>query len=172
MRFSLLAFALLAPISIATGQGSAQAAKRAFEFRGNTLGQPMNFMPNPCSAASCYSFNDHIGESEVDISYGVIDGRMEGVTLFFKADEFDDLVTAFTAKWGKPTRVQSEPYHTQGGLKTTNTILTWSFAQGNLNLRHFGSSITDGTAAIYTTRYLRAREAKETEKAKAAQSDM
>lgn len=167
--------ALARPSAAQSGRQATTPTRTApnFEFRGNTFGKPLVNGPPRCSEGSCYSFNDHIGPSKVTLSYQILDGAFERLIFLFKPRDFDDLLTAFTEKWGAPVAVTSPPFRTVGGTSTTNTVAEWKFSDGELTLQRYGPSLTDGAAQIASPKSERASEEKRREEAaQAAKKDM
>ncbi|MHA0319032.1 hypothetical protein ACXY7D_11920 [Sphingomonas melonis] len=52
---------------------------------------------------------------------------------------FSDLADAFKAKYGAPTKTETEKWQNKMGATFDNTVLTWQFDDGRLELRAMGN---------------------------------
>lgn len=71
-------------------------------------------------------------------------GRLSGIYGTFSGSDFPTIATAFGAKYGEPCKREDRDWQSRGGVKTTNTIITWCFRTGRLRLESHGASLLEG----------------------------
>lgn len=78
-----------------------------------------------------------------------VDGQFVGADVVWPAGGFAIVRAALEAKHGQPSNVVEEDFKTQGGLASTNTVVTWKLAAGGyVRITRFSGSITEGSVKI------------------------
>ena len=120
-------------------------------------------------------FEDYIGPVHVKVYLGFLpdrpvkpESKLGHVSLSFKPDDYETLKQIFVERYGKPTALQHEPYKTQGGAESVNEIVMWKGPHSFIDLRRYGSRITEGSAMMGTNESLDAFSKKRAEEIKDA----
>ena len=102
-------------------------------------------------------FEDSIGPVHVKVYLGFLpdrpvkpESKLGQVSFSFKPQDFETLKEIFIERYGKPTSAGHEPYKTQGGAESTNEILIWKGPHSFIDLRRYGSRITEASAMMGT----------------------
>lgn len=152
-------FLVLAVGAIATSAGAAPrkavpkaAAPRAaslpvFEFKGFRGGEAID--PSLISVCEtppaegqihCYSKDRIVAGIENSVSiYGYKD-RMTMMIMLFEAHDFGTYLSAFRQKYGAPCKTSRPKWQNKLGGNFTNTVHTWCFKTGTLDLAAMSSS--------------------------------
>lgn len=78
-----------------------------------------------------------------------VDGRFAGADVTLPAASFAVTRAALEAKHGAPTSIVEEEFKTQGGLASSNTIVTWKLASGGyVRLTRYAGTISEGSVKI------------------------
>jgi len=150
---------LLGLIAGLTFSGSALAQTASFDFRGETPSQVVDLSGRNCErrredgSISCLVLSQQMGGvDDVSFSQMYYNGHLYGVVGIFDADEYTTMLTAFTAKYGRP-RMSTATWQNRAGASLQNDIATWTFAEGTLTLKHLGSRITNSEFQFDSPRY-------------------
>lgn len=142
--------------------GMAQSPFPKFEFRGYRFGDSLAAFPaqGRCTKGSvadevlCFEGDVRIGRSMPTITYSYLHRQLFGISLTFKAEEFDEIADVLDGRYGAPA-VGTEPFATVGGVRTETPVHVWHFADGDLEMRRYGGSLSEGRASITTPAGLR-----------------
>jgi hypothetical protein len=96
------------------------------------------------------------------------ESKLSSVFLSFDSGSYETLKEIFIKRYGKPTSLQRQPYKTQGGLQSTNEILSWRGPHSFIELNRHGSHISHGFVTMGTNESLRGFSKKRAEEIKDA----
>ncbi|MGV3486916.1 MAG: hypothetical protein ACO1RT_21050 [Planctomycetaceae bacterium] len=139
----------------------------SFDIQGMRIGDPLTdeFAYSHCPAidkgkADMYcSESIEIGGHEVFVLFQFADFKLIGVSLSFKPDSYDQIVSAYTAKFGsKPHDLRVEELETRMGAKFENEIAVWNTDVGSFTVQKYAGSISDGSAILMTPQRLQLHE--------------
>ncbi len=72
--------------------------------------------------------------------------KLARVTVEIKPDDFDRVISALQAQFGKPTSTSHPPFVTQKAARDENTILKWVVPPGSIEASKYGRNI--GISAV------------------------
>lgn len=104
-------------------------------------------------------------DEQVDMIIAVfVAGTLERLEVYFKPSAYDGISSALVAKHGKPKSVTKPPYSTTGGVKTTNSVMTWEKGGSEIVISRYGDTLSQGDLFIVSSRYNAASAAREAER--------
>lgn len=135
-------------VEAAQKKASVSEALPVFSFMDQSTEQPRTMTMlggDECTISgatvSCLEIGGELaGQRMVLMTVGFYNERLYKVTGAAKRWAFPDILAAFTLKYGKPS-MRSEKWQNRMGASLDNSIATWSFKGGKLELRAIGSSI-------------------------------
>lgn len=156
MRSVLVAVALTAASAVSYSQ---QADFKSLAFGSSMIVAQQAFPEFQCYASSgdCSYFESrssarvftYAGTVAKSASLKFVDGRFAGADLTMPASSFVITRAALEAKHGPPTSTVDEEFKTQGGLASSNTIVTWKLAAGGyVRLTRYAGNIAEGSVRI------------------------
>ena len=155
MRFILLGVLMLAvPANAATVKHHSPVAAAGslppFTFMNHGPGvfesPPRDAKGNSCEAdknsvpdeVSCTEFSPSMGGVDIGfINFRYYKGRLYNIFGHGPDGVYAEILGALSTKYGVPT-IWSKPWESKGGAKLTNTIATWKFRDGKLELDRIG----------------------------------
>jgi hypothetical protein len=122
----------------------------------------MSFQPRFCetvpTAAETWclaSFDLGNVGSHSDFRFG--DDHLVGVDIHFSASAFEYVRGVFEEKYGPPSTVRSENAQVLAGAQLQNEVLLWNFKDVSIELRHYGTKVTEGSATFDTRAWIAER---------------
>jgi hypothetical protein len=108
----------------------------------------------------CHEFIK-IESGEILILYQFDDFKLVGVSLSFESDLFNDVVKAYTSKFGvSPHKTYQEPVVTRAGVKYTNEVVSWNTDSGEFVVEKYGGRVDKGHAQLRSPAWVRYIEKK------------
>lgn len=149
--------ALFVAAFFSTIASAAEPSTIAFDMAGMRVGDPLTeeFRYHHCPAKDkekpdpiCHR-SVEFGTSELLVLYHFADFKLATVTVSFSPDHYDDLIAAYTSKFGAPPGHQwQETVQTGTGRLLTNRFATWSTDSGAFTVRKYGTRVTRGMAHL------------------------
>jgi len=160
---------------ILTLQFSEAYAAVDFDITGMEIGDQLTeeFRYSNCPAkdkgkpeVTCSRFID-LGSGKVFVSYYFDEFKLIGATLSFKPEIFNDVLAAYTKKFGKePESKKEEEVVTRAGVTYLNQIVAWETTSGKFEVSKYGSSISNGSAIIHSPEFANYAKKKQAERQK------
>lgn len=130
------------------------AALPNFDFMGQNPDQPSTMEAingKKCGAVdaegkrTCTDFdNPKLGNATLKwLSVYFYDNKMYMILGSASKYQLTDILSAFEAKYGKPTLVRKDTWRNAAGASFENPIFVWKFKEGDLELSSTGSRIGD-----------------------------
>lgn len=104
-----------------------------------------------------------VGDIELFVIYTFLDRRLESVSLLFKPKDFEEVLSTFVAKFGKPDNVENEVVTNALKTEFLNMTCTWRTNQGEFVLQKYAGKVTDSYGSLRSERYEKYIEAKKNE---------
>jgi hypothetical protein len=113
--------------------------------------------------------NIKIGEIRLEVAVEQIDDLLERIEATFPGTRFDEMLSAMTERFGKPTTSASMTYQNAFGASFQHPVHAWTGKHVNIVLSKLPLNIRDtiGSLDYKSAKYL-TKEAKEKEKKKSA----
>ena len=124
-----------------------------FEFKGVRAGEPadMSIMTD-CKPddglTRCYGRDPNVAGVRLILapSYYFLNGKLSMMLFLFNAPQFSTMAQAFSTKYGPPCRTTHPKWQSKAGAVFENTVMTWCFRTGELELAAMSSSRDYGHA--------------------------
>ena len=143
-----------APSAVHKNPASAVAAAPTsnlppFDFKGIVAGVtvPPGTLPS-CSAGyndpmlvDCALTGSTVAGVDVTGSYQFYDDKLSQMTFVSAASNFSTILNAFSTKYGNPCSVDHPKWRNRAGGVFDNTVVTWCFATGKLELSQMSTSL-------------------------------
>lgn len=92
-----------------------------------------------------------IGPSQITTFFSFEANVLISVSLHYKSEMYEQVVNAYTAKFGVPPHeVEEELMTTRAGVDFTNQVATWQTDSGPFIIRRYGDSVDWGYAVLYS----------------------
>jgi len=126
-----------------------------FEFRGITAGVPVDEKTTKgCKGRddlegyrSCVTLSDSLAGVGASTVVSYYNGKLSSVYLTSSQGNYRTIADAFKQKYGKPCDVRQEEWKSRGGVTIENTIVTWCFKSGRLQLNEVGGKLGEMSAS-------------------------
>ncbi len=97
---------------------------------------------------------------------------MDSVALSFAVEKYDEMTSAFLARYGTPTDRETEPLQNRLGAHFLNEILRWTGKVLSIRLEKYGADVTQSMAFLRTHEATALREQRRKEKGAAGKKDL
>ena len=146
------------------------SALMSLTFRGHAIGAERwteNCGPLPGrttvergqGVAMCRDPNSRIGDIYINgIYYTFSNDRLHSVDLDFASTDYEQLLRAFTAKFGRPDSTWVSEWQNRMGARFENHSAAWQRGPSILVLKHYGRSLDSGTGSLTSRDALRAEQ--------------
>jgi hypothetical protein len=119
------------------------------------------------------TYGIQFGGKKIVVQYRFKNYKLAYVVLGFDSDQFEDVVKAYTAKFGvAPHEVEEEPLTTRLGVNYTNYSVTWHTESGPFIVKRFGTTIKHGHAFLHSPAYEEEAKASEKEREEQLKSQL
>ena len=159
------------------------------EFKGVYIGQaatelraattrfhctiPPNKVPSDEYCAFDYGIKETIaGVPVTDVSALIFDGRVHGIRVRFKPQDFSIVAIALEEKYGKPASTNTEMVTIKGGATYENVTSHWVLGTGTIIVRRYASRIDQAIVAIDSPDILKLTDDRQKAAGKKGASDL